>query len=105
MQAFADQLPAAKRYCTDPFATYREVIWPADGSHVLSIQKEETPTIESLNATFRTYLARLARLSRCFSRSVAAFRQTLRLFVYHYNRRQRYINDHPSYHGRLPLLF
>ena len=67
--------------------------------------KQETPTVESLNAHLRTYLARLARSSRCFSRSLEALRRTARLFVYHYNQRQQVSLAHPAYRGRFPLLF
>ncbi len=105
MQAFADRLPSATRFCTDPFSTSAEVIWPGGGRPIISRQKEATYTIESLNANLRTYLGRLARKSRCFSRSRAALQQALRLLVYQYNRRQRYINDHPTYKNRLPLMF
>ncbi len=105
MQRFADGLPVAQRYCSDPFPVYAEVIWPMDGAHVLSRQKEETYTIESLNANLRTYLKRLARRSRCFSRCIQALRRAVRLFVFHYNRRQLHILAHPQYRDRLPLLF
>jgi hypothetical protein len=72
---------------------------------VLSVGKEDTYMVESLNANLRTYLARLARASRCFSRSLEALRRAVRLFVYHYNQRQRLYLAHPAYRGRLPLLF
>jgi IS1 family transposase len=98
-------LPEAPVYCTDPYAVYPEIIWPHDGSHLVASQKEQTHTIESLNANLRTYLGRLARASRCFSRSLAALRQAVRLFVYHYNLRQRFIRQHPIYKHALPLCF
>jgi hypothetical protein len=72
---------------------------------VLSVGKADTHTVESLNANLRTYLARPARSSRCFSRSLEALRRAVRRFVYHYNRRQRLSLAHPTYRGRLPLLF
>ena len=105
MQVFADGIPAADRYCTDAFDVYPEVIWPAAGMHVVSQCKDETYTIEGINADLRTYLGRLARQSRCFSRSIRALEEAMRLFVYHYNRRQRLINAKPAYRTRLPLLF
>ena len=104
-QALADTLPAARRYISDGLGVSAELIWPQAGQHVLSRRKEETYTVESLNANLRTYLARLARSSRCFSRSLAALQRAVRLFVYHYNRRQRLYLAHPAYRGRLPLLF
>jgi|YelNatPaOPRAMG01_1025707.scaffolds.fasta_scaffold222795_2 IS1 family transposase len=104
-QALADTLPSAQRYASDGLAAYAELVWPEGGQHVLSLRKEETHTVESLNANLRTYLKRLARSSRCFSRSVEALRRAVRLFVYHYNRRQAVYLAHPAYRGRLPLLF
>lgn len=105
MQPFADTLPAVGRYCTDGAAVYGEVIWPEDAWHVVSIAKEETYTIEGINADLRTYLGRLKRRSRCFSRSAAKLAEAVRLFVWHYNRRRRVINANPAYRDTLPLLF
>jgi len=106
MQEFADQLAPALFYCTDGFSTYQDLIWPLDGKHLLSIKKEKTHTIESINAQLRTYLARLKRKSRCFSRSIEALWKSIRLFVWHYNRRQRLINSNPKrWKNRLTLLF
>ena len=105
LQAVADTLPVARRYASDGHAAYSEVLWPEGGQYVLSVGKEETHTIESVNANLRTYLKRLARRQRCFSRSLEALRRAVRLFVYHYNLRQRLYLAHPSYRGCLPLLF
>lgn len=110
MQPFADALPAVGRYCTDGAAVYGEVIWPEDAWHTVSIAKEETDTIEGINAgrplgSMRTYLGRLKRRSRCFSRSAAKLAEAVRLFVWHYNRRQRAINANPHLRNTLPLLF
>jgi IS1 family transposase len=105
LQALVDTLPAAERFASDGHAAYAELIWPEGGQHVLSVGKEETHTIESVNANLRTYLKRLARRTRCFSRSLDALRRAIRLFVYYYNQRQRLYLAHPSYRGCLPLLF
>jgi IS1 family transposase len=104
-QAWADTLPPAQHSASAGLAVSAEVIWPEGGEQVLSVGKADTHTVESLNANLRTYLARLARSSRCFSRSLEALRRAVRLFVYHYNRRQRLYLAHPTYRGRLPLLF
>ncbi len=105
MQEMADRLPEASRYCTDGAEVYPEIIWPDAAWHVVSIAKEETYTIEGINADLRTYLGRLKRRSRCFSRSEAKLREAVRLFVWHYNRRRRVINANPAYRNSLPLLF
>ena len=110
MQAFAEELPPSNRYCSDELTVYSELWWPSapDGgksSYVVSYGKEETYTIEGVNADLRTYLGRLKRKSRCFSRCIGALRRTLRLFVWHYNRRQRAILANPRLKNNLSLLF
>lgn len=105
LQKLVDKLPQAVRSCSDGFTNYAELIWPQESQHVVSLLKEETYTIEGINADLRTYLARLARRSRCFSRSLQALQRALRLFTYYYNRRQRLINANPKYKSQLCLLF
>ena len=106
LQKFVDTLPLAIFYCTDGFKNYAELVWPVESEHLISVQKEQTHTIESINAQLRTYLGRLKRRSRCFSRCLTALRRAIRLFVWHYNRRQRKIRSEPKkYQNRLTLLF
>lgn len=105
MQTMADDLPEAGRYCTDGSEVYPGIIWPEGAWHVVSVAKEETYTIEGINADLRTYLGRLKRRSRCFSRRIEKLAEAVRLFVWHYNRRQRVINANQAYRGTLPLLF
>ncbi len=105
MQTMAEVLPEASRYCTDGSEVYPEVIWPDAAWHQISIAKEETYTIEGINADLRTYLGRLKRRSRCFSRSLEKLCEAVRLFVWHDNRRRRLINADPAYRDSLPLLF
>ena len=103
MQQFVDRLPPASRYCSDALPVYGELLWPDGSAHIVSKGKEETFTIESLNADLRTYLGRLKRRSRCFSRCWEALARAVRLFVWHYNRRKRIILQHPHYRNGLPL--
>src|SRR5690242_921346 len=100
MQDYADGLPPAARYCSDELSVYGDVLWPPTAqsqpsSHVISHGKDETYTIEGVNADLRTYLGRLKRRSRCFSRCIKALRRAVRLFVWHYNRRQRAYSSNP----------
>jgi IS1 family transposase len=105
MQQFVHRLPQASRYCTDALRVYQELLWPEGSDHVVSEGKEDTYTAESVNADLRTYLGRLKRRSRCFSRCWEALARAVRLFVWHYNRRRRMILQHPKYRHALPLLF
>ena len=104
LQAVVDTLPLAPRYTSDGHAAYQELVWPEGSQHVISLGKEETHTVESVNANLRTYLKRLARRCRCFSRSLEALCRAVRLFVYYYNQRQRLYLAHPRLRGHLPLL-
>jgi insertion element IS1 protein InsB len=105
MQGFADRLPAASWYCSDEWNMYQSLLWPDHSEHVISHGKEETYTIEGINADLRTYLGRLKRESRCFSRSLEALTQAVRMFVWYYNRRQRLLLTSPNLKSKLPLLF
>lgn len=106
MQAFVDDLPPASFYCSDGFSLYQALVWSPDSQHLISKMKEQTHTIESINAQLRTYLARLKRKSRCFSRCIKALWQSVRLFVWHYNRRQTKIRTDPKkFKNRLTLFF
>jgi hypothetical protein len=73
VQAYADELPLASRYCTDELIVivYGELLWPlgpnpfgSNSSHVVSNGKDETYTGEGVNADLRTYLSYLGRLKR-----------------------------------------
>lgn len=106
MQQYVDELPPALFHCTDGFSIYKELVWSAESEQLIGVKKERTHTIESSNAQLRTFLARLKRKSRCFSRSLKVLHQILGLFVWYYNRRQRLINSNPErWRNRLPLLF
>jgi len=110
MQQYADELPQAQRYSSDQLAVYGDLLWPdtpegKGSSYVISYGKEETYTIESINADLRTYLGRLKRKSRCFSRSIEALRRAIRLFVWYYNRRRRTYLANPRLKGNLCLYY
>jgi IS1 family transposase len=105
MQTFVEALPPAEQYCSDELALYQDLWWPPGSIHIVSEGKRDTHTIESINANLRTYLGRLKRKSRCFSRCIKALRRAVRLFVWHYNRRQRLLLSRPHMRGALALVF
>jgi len=111
MQPVVDELPLAEHYYSDDLAVYSDVIWPdhPDGNkarqHQVSEGKRDTYTVEGMNADLRTYLGRLKRRSRCFSRCIHALRRAVRLFVWFYNKRQRLINHAPRFKNNLCLVF
>lgn len=95
-QVVLDQSPQAVLYYSDTSSTYDALIY-APGIHIALPNKSQTYRVEGDNAELRHNLARLARKSRCFSRSLRALWRAVKLFVYAWNRRQLYRQQHPKY--------
>jgi len=96
-------LPRADHYYSDGWKAYQAIAWP--GLHEVSVGKRDTHTVEGRNSELRHYLARLRRKTKCYSKSVKALAQAIKLFVYGWNRRQlRYLAE-PKLKGKLCLLF
>jgi IS1 family transposase len=89
MQQVADDAPIADRYFSDGLQVYAQLYWH-EGVYQALKDKSQTFSVEGDNAQLRQYLARLARQSRCFSRSIHALRRAVDLFVYYGNQRQRH---------------
>jgi hypothetical protein len=51
--------------------------------------KQETYSVDAVNADLRHYLKRLARKSRCFTRNMQSLAKNIQLFVYCYNQDNR----------------
>src|SRR5205814_4521636 len=96
MQAMLDRSPQPTRYFSDDFPTY-EALVEYPGKHNALADKSQTYSVEGDNAELRHYLARLARKSRCFSRSLRALWRSVKLFVFAWNRRQLYKRAFPRY--------
>jgi IS1 family transposase len=95
LQTLLDTSVWAAHYFSDAFNLYLSGIYA--GTHQAMSDKSQTYSVEGDNAEFRHYLARLARASRCFSRSMDALQAAVRLFVFAWNARQLYKRDHPRY--------
>jgi hypothetical protein len=63
--------------------------------------KSQTDRVEGDNAELRHDRARLARKSRCFSRSLKALERAVKLFVFAWNRRQLHRLRYPAYPAHL----
>src|SRR5215475_4568081 len=96
LQTLVDQARQARFYYSDLFALYRLLVYHP-GLYTPMPDKSETFRVEGNNAELRHYLARLARRSRCFSRSIHALRCALKLFGFAWNRRQLYHHRYPNY--------
>ena len=84
IQALVDAAPPAENYCTDGYWGYVDVVYP--GKHIRNIHnKNDTYTVESVNADLRHYIPILRRRSRCFPRKLETLRAVLDVFVEAYN--------------------
>jgi IS1 family transposase len=73
LQDLVERSPQAAQYYSDAFSPYHTLVYHP-GHHAVAPGKSQTYSVEADNAEVRHYLARLARNSRCFSRSIAALR-------------------------------
>jgi IS1 family transposase len=100
IQDLVDSSLSARFYYSDLFAVYRMLVY-APAVHTPMPDKSETFRVEGTNAELRHYLARLARASRCFSRSLSALTAAVKLFVFLWNSRQLAHHRFPRYHRHL----
>lgn len=85
IQGMVDEAPEAKKYCTDGYFGYLDVVFP--GEHIYNPHnKRNTFTVEGINADLRHYIPTLARRSRCFPRKLQNLSAVLCIFVRAYNR-------------------
>ncbi len=96
LQALVDRAPQADQYDSDQYAGNTNVVY-SPGHHEALPSTSQTSSVEADNAELRHYLARLARRSRCVTRSIRALRDAIKLFVYAWNRRQLARRAHPQY--------
>ena len=96
MQPIIDEAPPAFQYCSDGFSTYEALNYHR-GLHLVAEGKSQTYSVEGGNADLQHSLARLAKKSRCFSRSIDALRWAITLFIECWNKRQLYKRRYPGY--------
>lgn len=85
IQKMVDAAPEVACYCTDGYFGYLDVVFP--GKHIFNIHnKNDTFTVEGVNADLRHYIPTLARRSRCFPRKLENLQAVLAVFVRAYNR-------------------
>ena len=99
IQRMVDAASDAEVYCTDGYSGYLDVVFP--GKHIFNMHnKNDTFTVEGVNADLRHYIPTLARRSRCFPRKLENLRAVLDIFVRAYNRfgaqKERYRSLHPK---------
>jgi IS1 family transposase len=85
IQSIVDSAPEAKKYNTDGYLGYVDVVYP--GKHIRNISnKNDTFTVEGINADIRHYIPVFARRSRCFCRTLETLEAVLSVFVNAYNK-------------------
>jgi len=85
IQGIVDSARPALKYCTDGYLGYVDVVYP--GEHVRNIRnKNDTFTVEGINADLRHYLPVLARRVRCFCRRLDTLIAVVSIFVDAYNK-------------------
>ena len=85
LQSIVDNSPEAENYATDGFYGYINVVYP--GKHVRNVRnKNDTFTVEGINADLRHYIPVLRRRSRCFCRSLETLEAVFSVFVDAYNK-------------------
>ena len=85
IQGIVDSAPDARKYCTDGYLGYIDIVYP--GQHIRNVQtKNDTFTVEGINADIRHYIPVLARKSRCFCRKIETLEAVLSVFINAYNK-------------------
>ena len=104
IQRMVDAAPEAEVYCTDGYNGYLDVVFP--GKHIFNNHnKNDTFTVEGVNADLRHYIPTLARRSRCFPRKLENLQAVLTVFVHAYNRFGQHKDRYRSRHPRSSLPF
>jgi|GEM_PF-669643 len=84
IQAMVDRVPWAKAYYSDGWSGYKDVIYP--GKYMQNFHnKNDTFTVEDVNADLRCYIPILVRRSRCFARTIETLYAVVAVFVDAYN--------------------
>jgi IS1 family transposase len=84
IQTIVDNAPPAKKYCTDGYLGYIDVVYPGE-YHRNIHNKNDTFTVEGVNADLRHYIPILRRRSRCFPRKLETLYAVVAVFVEAYN--------------------
>ena len=85
IQALVDNAPEAENYATDGYLGYIDVVYR--GKHIRNVSnKNDTFTVESVNADLRHYIPILRRRSRCFPRKIETLQAVLEVFADAYNK-------------------
>jgi hypothetical protein len=84
IQAMVDNAPPTEKYCSDGYLGCIDVVYP--GAYIRNVHnKNDTFTVEGVNADLRHYIPLLRRRSRCFPRKLETLYAVVELFAQAYN--------------------
>lgn len=85
IQGIVDSALASHKYCSDSYLGYIDVVYP--GKYVRNVRnKNDTFSVESVNADLRHFMEVLTRRSRCFCRSIETLKAVVAVFVDAFNK-------------------
>ena len=85
IQAIVDSAPWATVYFSDGWNGYKDIVYP--GKYTQNFHnKNDTFTVEGVNADLRHYIPILRRRSRCFPRKLGTLKAVLEVFTEAYNK-------------------
>jgi IS1 family transposase len=98
IQRIVDSAPTSHKYCSDGYLGYIDVVYP--GEHVRNVRnKNDTFSVESVNADLRHYMEVLTRRSRCFCRTIETLEAVVAVFVDAFNKFGTFKTKH-----RVPVI-
>ena len=98
IQGIVDSAPASHTYCSDGYLGNIDVAYP--GKHVRNVRnKNDTFSVESINADLRHYMQVLTRRSRCFCRRIETLEAVVAVFVDAFNKFGAFKSKH-----RVPVI-
>jgi IS1 family transposase len=100
LQGVVEGAVPAQQYYSDAFPT-SETLVSYPGRYAVAPGKSQTYSVEADTAAFRPSLARLCRTSRGVSRTIAALRRAVQLFVHAWTSRQLHKRAFPRYAGHV----
>lgn len=84
VQGIVDRAPWARQYYSDGWCGYKDIVYPGEYKQNFH-NKNDTFTVEGVNADLRCYIPILARRSRCFARTIETLYAVVAVFVDAYN--------------------
>jgi IS1 family transposase len=93
IQELVDRVPKAFQFCSDGYASYRQVNYRRS-RHLVAHGKSQTYSVEANNAELRCFVSQLVRRTRGFAKCEE---RAITLFVHCWNARQMFRQHYSRY--------